>query len=154
MLWGRVFLCLVQISREGRFWFRFRFLKNGSGGSRSVRFPFLEKFQDGGKGRLSLRGVAVMTETAMTAETAETVKTATVASLCCERFRRFRFPVPVRFLGHPVSEVIFEDLPQRPFRTDIRMTSRGLFSRLVSRADRTRDCALEGQKAGRKSAHQ
>ena len=36
--------------------------------------------QDHGKGGLSLRGVAVMTETAMTAET---VKTATVASLCC-----------------------------------------------------------------------
>ena len=39
--------------------------------------------QDHGKGGLSLRGVAVMTETAMTAETAKTVKTATVASLCC-----------------------------------------------------------------------
>ena len=38
--------------------------------------------QDHGKGRLSLRGVAVMTETAMTAKTAKTVKTATVASLC------------------------------------------------------------------------
>ena len=40
-------------------------------------------FQDHGKGGLSLRGVAVTTETAMTAETAKTVKTATVASLCC-----------------------------------------------------------------------
>ena len=34
----------------------------------------------GKRGGLSLRGVAVMTETAMTTET---VKTATVASLCC-----------------------------------------------------------------------
>ena len=32
--------------------------------------------QDHGKGGLSLRGVAVMTETAMAAETAKTVKTA------------------------------------------------------------------------------
>ena len=39
--------------------------------------------QDHGKGGLSVRGVAVMTETAMTAKTAKTVKTATVASLCC-----------------------------------------------------------------------
>ena len=39
--------------------------------------------QDHGKGGLSSRGVAVMTETAMTAETAKTIKTATVASLCC-----------------------------------------------------------------------
>ena len=35
---------------------------------------------DHGKVGLGLRGVAVMTETAMTAKT---VKTATVASLCC-----------------------------------------------------------------------
>ena len=40
----------------------------------------LQNAQDHGKGGLSLRGVAVMTETAMTAKT---VKTATAASLCC-----------------------------------------------------------------------
>ena len=43
----------------------------------------VNKSQDHGKGGLSLRGVAVMTETAMTGETAKTVKTATAASLCC-----------------------------------------------------------------------
>ena len=37
--------------------------------------------QDDGKGGLSLRGVAVMTETAITATTAKTFKTVTVASL-------------------------------------------------------------------------
>ena len=40
-------------------------------------------FQDDGKGGLSLRGVAVTTETATTAITAKTVKTVTIASLSC-----------------------------------------------------------------------
>ena len=40
--------------------------------------PFLNHYQDHEKGGLSLRGVAVMTETAMTAKTA---KTATVACI-------------------------------------------------------------------------
>ena len=44
-----------------------------------IPFP---KNQDHGKGGLSLGGVAVMTENAMTATTAKTVETATVASLC------------------------------------------------------------------------
>ena len=44
---------------------------------------FWDVYQGHGKGGLSLRGVAVMTETAKTAETATTVKTATVASFCC-----------------------------------------------------------------------
>ena len=63
-----------------------RFFKNWGG----PRAPdFLEKQgefiknQDHGKGGLSLRGGAVMTETAMTAKTAKTVKTAKAASLCC-----------------------------------------------------------------------
>ena len=52
-----------------------------------VRVPeggskFLQ-FQDHGKGGLSLRGVAVTTETATTAETAKTVKTVTVVSWHC-----------------------------------------------------------------------
>ena len=40
-------------------------------------------FQDHGKGGLSLRGVAVTTETATTAETAKTVKTVRAASWYC-----------------------------------------------------------------------
>ena len=42
--------------------------------------------QDHGKGGLSLRLVAVMTETTITAETAKTVKTTTVASFSPEKW--------------------------------------------------------------------
>ena len=49
----------------------------------SLPLKICQLTRDHGKGGLSLRGVAVMTEIAMTAETARTVKTATVASLCC-----------------------------------------------------------------------
>ena len=49
----------------------------------SISMAHMEQYQDHGKGGLSLKGVAVMTETAMTAETAKTVKSTTVASLCC-----------------------------------------------------------------------
>ena len=49
----------------------------------SGRMVYDKEGQDVGKGGLSLRGVAVTTETATTAETTKTVKTVTVASLSC-----------------------------------------------------------------------
>ena len=68
----------------------------------SRRRPALgaQKSQDHGrKGGLSLKGVAVMTETAMTAETAKTIKTATMphcAVFCRTSKRRARCsPEPV-----------------------------------------------------------
>ena len=52
-----------------------------AGGRNCIDVPYDVPFcQDDGKGGLSLRGVAITTETATTAETAKTVKTVTVVS--------------------------------------------------------------------------
>ena len=53
-----------------------------NGGSRELALWVRQSSPESPRRGLSLRGVAIMTETAMTAETAKTVKSATVASLC------------------------------------------------------------------------